>query len=336
VSELGGHNLDAGAIAPDLTLGINTCFAAKRWPEPGQWVAIVVDQLGLSDCQVTFDLFDPALDLATAHTYADAVRSESLAAGLRVHSTFTGLAAYSGNLLLHPDEGARRAAEAWLRRAIDVTATVGARGTGGFLGAMSVADSQDGARRELLLSSMTEALGRLSEHAARQGLEFLLFENMAVEREFGHSIEQALELESLAAQPGSDRTPWVLCLDLGHPCVLDAGGPSADPLEWIRTPWTNPPVYQIQQANRQGDHHWPFTPERNAAGLLHADAVARALRQQSTPKGSALFLEVIHPDEYPDQQVIADLRVSVAYWREALAGAGAERATDGEDTGVDR
>jgi hypothetical protein len=45
---------------------------------------------------------------------------------------------------------------------------------------------------------------------------------------------------------------------------------------------------------------------------------------------------VIHPDEFPDQQVIADLRVSVAYWREALAAAGAERATDGEDTGVDR
>jgi sugar phosphate isomerase/epimerase len=308
-------------------------------------VSIVVDQLGLSDCQVTLDLLDPTLDPAAVCTYAEAVRTEALAAGLRLHSTFTGLAAYSGNMLLHPDEGARQAAAAWLRRAIDVTAVMGARGTGGYLGAFSVADAEDPGRRALRVSSMGRALGRLSEHATEHGLEFLLFENMAVGREFGHSIEEALDLEALAAQPGT-RTPWVLCLDLGHPCALRTGGPSDDPLRWIRTPWSHAPVYQIQQANRQGDHHWPFTPEFNAAGLLDAKEVTRALCHRSVEGETLLFLEVIHPNECPDEQVIFDLRASVSHWREAMADAEAERRAengpgmetqpDGEDTSVER
>ena len=28
-------------------LGINTCFAVKRWPRPGDWARIVRDELGL-------------------------------------------------------------------------------------------------------------------------------------------------------------------------------------------------------------------------------------------------------------------------------------------------
>ena len=28
-------------------LGINTCFAVKRWPQPERWAALVRDELGL-------------------------------------------------------------------------------------------------------------------------------------------------------------------------------------------------------------------------------------------------------------------------------------------------
>ncbi|HCJ35672.1 MAG TPA: xylose isomerase, partial [Ktedonobacter sp.] len=34
-----------------LHLGINTCFAVKRWPEPQQWLSIVKEELGLDCCQ---------------------------------------------------------------------------------------------------------------------------------------------------------------------------------------------------------------------------------------------------------------------------------------------
>ena len=45
-------------------LGINTCFAVKRWPRPRDWAPIVRWQLGLSLVQHSLDLVD--LDAASA------------------------------------------------------------------------------------------------------------------------------------------------------------------------------------------------------------------------------------------------------------------------------
>ncbi len=298
-----------------LHLGINTCFATKRWPEPARWVAIVSEVLGLEAAQVTLDHFDPGLDPAFTLPYANEVATRAADAGLVLHSTFTGLGAYGQNLLLHPDEGARRAAEAWFGRALELTAALGAQGTGGFLGALSVADANQPPRRRRLAAELAEAMNRLAERARRLGLSFLLFENMAVGRELGHSIEEARALEASVA---NSAVPWVLCLDLGHPCALRTGPPSDDPLAWLASPWRHPPVLQLQQANREGDFHWPFTQGGNAAGLLDASSVARALHEGAT--GDVfLFFEVIHPHEHPDEAVVTELAESVVHWRAALA-----------------
>lgn len=311
-----------------LRLGINTCFATKRWPEPQRWASIVADHLGLVDCQVTLDLFDPGLDPQVTGPYAEAVAHAALQAGLHLHSTFTGLQAYSGNLLVHPDATMRAAAERWFLRAIEVTARLGARGTGGFLGALSVADAAEPPRRAQMLHSLGGSMERLSNHASRVGLEFLLFENMAVGREPGFCIEEAAMLEARGNKPAmrGNGAPWVLCLDLGHPCALPSSSASADPLAWIAAKWRWPPVLQIQQSNRDGDHHWPFTAEHNRAGLLHATATIEALMASGWEGDIYLFLEVIHPHEHPDAGVLADLEQSVAYWRKAIDAVGASSA----------
>src|SRR5215472_9203712 len=126
---------------PRLHLGINTCFAVKRWPEPERWISIVKQDLGLDCCQFSLDLVDPLLDESTTASYAEAVRKYAAANDLFLHSTFTGLAAYSWSQLLHPDEAMRVASMRWYERAIDFTARLGALGTGGHLGALSVQDA---------------------------------------------------------------------------------------------------------------------------------------------------------------------------------------------------
>ena len=317
------------AGARPLVLGTNTCFAVKRWPEPDRWAAIVAGDLGLAECQVTLDMMDPGLDMAASAPYAASVRRACESAGVTVHSLFTGLAAYSANLLLHPAPELRDAAHRWFERAVDLAALAGARGVGGFLGALSVADAGDPARRRSLLAELGERLHRLADRASAAGLEHLLMENMAVRREPGSVIGEMHELEVLAA---GSAVPWVLCLDLGHPCALRTGTPSDDPLAWVAERWAHLPVVQIQQANRDGDHHWPFTDERNAAGLLEAGPAAAALAGTgpSGPGGDEpvhLFLEVIHPAEADDDVVLDDLRRSVAHWRAAMrpAASGAPR-----------
>jgi D-erythrulose 1-phosphate 3-epimerase len=321
-------------VSPDLSLGLNTCFAVKRWPEPERWMAIVGDTLGLRHCQVSLDLFEPGLDLSMVMSAARSVARVAHRSDVVLHSSFTGLAGYSSNLLLHPDPEARRAARHWFERAIDLTAEMGVAGTGGFLGAFSAREATNAGLREERIAELTDTMAGLSEHAARAGLSFLLFENMAVPREFGHSIPEAHRLEELGA---GGPVPWILCLDLGHPCALSTGTPSDDPLHWIGQSWQHTPVIQIQQANRDGDFHWPFTPERNAEGLLSPLAVVESL--VAAGDDTSLFFEIIHPAECPDDAVLDDLRQSVECWRAALAGQNAivpdtvERRVEG--TGVD-
>src|SRR6266566_2161591 len=237
---------------PHLHLGINTCFAVKRWPEPEQWLTIVEQELGLDCCQFSLDLVDPMLDEVATASYANTVRTYAAARGIFLHSTFTGLAAYSWSQLLHPDEAMREAAMRWYERAIDFTAHLGALGTGGHIGALSVRDATNDLRKQALIQELRERLAALSRYAARQGLQFLMFENMAVSREWGHSIEEAYSLISLLAGGG---VPILLCLDVGHPCALHTGTASDDYLAWLAHPWPHTPLIHLQQTDRTGDHH---------------------------------------------------------------------------------
>jgi D-erythrulose 1-phosphate 3-epimerase len=301
---------------PRLHLGINTCFAVKRWPEPEQWLDIVKNELGLPCCQFSLDLVDPMFDEAATAAYAERVRAYAAANQVLIHSTFTGLAAYSWSLLLHPDEQMRVAAMHWYERAIDFTARLGASGMGGHLGAFSAQDASNPTRKQALIHDMLERLHLLSRYAADRGLQFLLFENMAVTREWGHTIEEAQELISLTKD---NRVPLVLCLDIGHPCALHTGTSSDDYLAWFTQTWTPTPIVHLQQTDTTGDHHWPFTQAYNAMGVVQAEKVVSAVRSWSSASDVYLFLEPIHPFEVADATVLNELRQSVAYWQEALA-----------------
>jgi sugar phosphate isomerase/epimerase len=299
---------------PAIHLGINNCFAVKRWPEPERWTSIICEELGLECCQFSFDLADPLLDEAALEAYAASVRREAAARNLEIHSAFTGLAAYSWSQLLHPAEQMREAAQRWYERAIEFSALLGTKGCGGHLGALSVADAVDPARRTRLLGELERRLAALARRAAERGLHFLLFENMAVTREWGFSLEEAGMICGLEFSAG---VPLVLCLDVGHPCALQTATASDDYRVWLQQPWPHTPVLHLQQTERGSDHHWPFTAACNRRGLVDPATVVGIVR--SWPAEEVyLFLEVIHPFETPDDVVLADLRESVACWQQAL------------------
>ncbi|MGH2496206.1 MAG: sugar phosphate isomerase/epimerase family protein [Ktedonobacteraceae bacterium] len=298
-----------------IHLGINTCFAVKRWPEPEQWVRIVKNELGLDCCQFSLDLVDPLLDEAATMAYADAARQLATQQNLSIHSTFTGLAAYSWSQLLHPQQAMREAAMRWYERAIDFTAHIGAGGMGGHIGAFSAQDAMNAERKHTLLRELEERLAALSRYAAQHGLNFLLFENMAVEREWGHSIEEARQLTNIDMGGG---VPLVLCLDVGHPCALHTGTASDDYLAWFAQPWPHLPIVHLQQTDRSGDHHWPFTRSYNAQGMVQAEAILQAIEPWLAHGDVYLFLEPIHPFEADDNTVLDELKESVDYWRKAL------------------
>jgi D-erythrulose 1-phosphate 3-epimerase len=299
--------------SPRYTLGINTCFAVKRWPEPERWAEIVAGTLGLRMVQHSLDLVDLEAG-APVREQAEAVAAACARHGIAVHSTFTGLGAYGRNLLLDPDPVQRQRAAAWFRRAVDFTAAAGGHAAGGHVGAFSVADWRDDARRGDLWSGLRSDLRELAAYAGERGLEAFLFENMAARRE----PSTIAEAESLLA-PGEDgRAAIALCLDVGHQCVVGTSGDDRDPYTWLRRLGARSPVIHLQQSDAEADHHWPFTAAHNAQGRIDAGRVLDALDASGAGE-VALVLEVIPTFEQDDDLVLAELAESAEHWREALA-----------------
>jgi sugar phosphate isomerase/epimerase len=275
---------------------------------------VVRDDLGLRLVQHSLDLVDLAAD-ADARAYeAAAVREAVAVHGLTLHSTFTGLAAYSGNLLLHPEATHRGRSLAWWEDVIEVTASMGARATGGHIGAYSVPDWRDADRRALLDGELRAALRYLAARARARGLRELYVENLAVAREPSTmaSVDHLLD-------PGDDEhVPVTLCLDVGHMCVVGSAGDDRDPYAWLRRYGATAGLVQLQQSDATGDHHWAFTPETDALGRIDAGQVLAALTGSGAEQVT-LVLEIIPAFEADDDQVLADLVTSADRWRAAIA-----------------
>jgi D-erythrulose 1-phosphate 3-epimerase len=293
-------------------LGINNCFAVKRWPRPPDWAAVVRDELGLESVELSLDLIETSTE-GERQRSAESIRAALGSYGLQPETVFTGLAAYSRNLLMHPDAEYRRSALEWYLAVVDLAAGVGARGVGGHVGAMSVTDWTDPERRAERWAGLQESLAEIAAGARAAGLDYLLVENLAARRE----PSTIADLETLLTDGDADHVPVRLCLDVGHQCVPGTTGADRDPYAWLRQFGARLGEVQLQQSDGLADEHWPFTAERNAIGRIDPGRVLDAL-QDAGAEDVVLMLEVIPPFEQDDTQVLADLKASVALWNDAI------------------
>jgi sugar phosphate isomerase/epimerase len=298
-------------------LGINTCFAVKRWPRPVDWASIVRDDLGLDLVELSLDLLDGIETSDGRRRAVESTRAALAGAGLTAQGTFTGLVGYSRNLLLHPDPAGRQAALSWYETVIDISAELGVAGTGGHVGAYSARDWRDPDARARRWAGLKADLAALSGYARRAGLDYFLVENLVPVREPA-TMAQIADL----LQPGdADRVPIGFCLDLGHECVPGAAGSELDPYAWLARFGAELIEVQLQQSDGDDDHHWSFTPERNRQGRIEAGRVLDTL-VESGARDVILMLEIIPSWQQPDDELRADLVASVDYWRRAMAERG--------------
>jgi D-erythrulose 1-phosphate 3-epimerase len=298
----------------DIVFGANTCFAVKRWPRVEDWAPLAAG-LGLDTVQFSFDLLDPGV-VGDARAY-ERVRTVCEAHGVRISSAFTGFVAYAQNLLGHPDAAMRAHAERWFGNAVRAAAALGARAVGGHVAAMTSAEVVDPAAREASIQRSIDAVLRIAETARAEGLQSFLWEAMPVAREYPSSIAEALDL---ARRTAGAAVPVRLCIDLGHACRAGAGGDDRDPYAWLVQAGAAAACIHLQQTDGRYDRHWAFTREHDAEGIVdpaRVVALARGLPQDAVE----LMLEVLHPFEAPDGQVLDDMRESVRRWQAALAPA---------------
>jgi len=296
----------------EFTLGMNTCFAVKRWPEPAEWARIVAQDFGLSSVQFSFDLMDPRASVEAVAAYIDHTRHACDRHGITIHSTFTGFIPFMGNLLLHPEPTFREDALAWFKSAIEVTARMNVPSTGGYFGALSMKDAGDPARRKERMEGWLDALHELAQEAKNRGLESLLVEHMAGWREPPTGIGEALALAA-----AKTAVPLRIAIDLGHMVVKGREGEDLDPYAWLRKVSPKAGVFHLQQSNDRYDLHQAFTPETNKTGRIDPRKVIGAIRASGVEKAVLMF-EIIHACEEDEKTVLAEIRGSVDQWRLAL------------------
>jgi D-erythrulose 1-phosphate 3-epimerase len=292
--------------------GVNLGFALKRWSEPEAWTAFVRDELGMTEVQFTYDLLDPWWPDPLRAQEAERVRTAAERAGVRIHSAQVGLAWYTFSGLLSPDPSMRANAREWWERAIEVAAAIGARAAGGPLGALTVTSSSAPGERERRFEDLVEVLAGLQMSAARAGLEALLVEPTPLGREIPNSVEEAKRLS--AALIGGP-VPIRYVLDNGHAMLKPFYGPQAGMQPWLAGLGDAIGVLHLQNTDCQSDSHWGWPDSRADLNLASwAEEVDRAgLADVPT------FLEVMYPFELSDREVLASLRSTVAYCREALS-----------------
>jgi sugar phosphate isomerase/epimerase len=298
----------------NVHLGINTCFALKRWPRPADWASVVRNDLGLDFVELSLDLIEGTDTFAGRRDAIERTRAALDANGLRARATFTGLAAYSLDLLMHPDAARRASALAWYRDVIDLTAALGCRATGGHVGAMSIPEWSDPELRVLRWEALKRDLATLAEHARNAGLDYLLVENLVAVRE----PSMMAHLEDLLTDGDTDHVPWKLCLDVGHQCVPGTTGDERDPYAWLRRFGSRLAEVQLQQSDGLADHHWAFTAAHNANGIIDPTRVLETLAESGAGDVDLMF-EIIPGWEDPDDRVVGDLKDSVDLWKTAIA-----------------
>ena len=304
-----------------IKLGINTCFAVKRWPRPSDWISITKNELKLGGAQISTDLLSPSFEFSSAIKYMEEVKIVASAYDLEIHSLFTGLAAYSSNLLLSNSESERKSAFEWFCRLVDLANLVGAKGIGGHIGAISVDANKDSKSRTGLIESLKEYMFKLAEYAKSNGLEHLQFENLAVVREYGHSIVEAKDLEDSLM---NSSVPWILCLDVGHPAALGRESKDNNIRDWISQPWRNTPVLQLQQSAYSSDRHAPYFSRDPIEGENSPAEIIRGVNKWEASTVPAFF-EIIHPHEVSDELVLKEIKESIALWQRLIVDLGEDK-----------
>ncbi len=295
-----------------FTLGINTGFAINRYPEPDDWINIVAGELGLDTVQFTADLLNPFLPEEIVALQANEIRTLCDNKGVRVESTFTS-AFTRVNHLMHPNPDIRRVWVDWFKKFFDLSARLGAEGSGSHFGIMSVRDNADPETRERRIDQAVSGWRELSVHARDAGLEYLIFEPMSIPREVGHTIAETRDILERCSHDFA--VPMRLCLDVDHGDIESDDPRDTDPQAWLSEFARVSPCVHIKQSLKDKGGHYPFTPEYNKRGRIAPEAVLATLKEAGVDR-CTLFLEISHRERWPaEYRVVPDLKASVEYWR---------------------
>ena len=303
-------------MATKFYLGVDNCFARKRWPLPAQWADIMVNRFKVKHLEFTADLLDPfTFPQKAIPRLAEEVRKTARDYGIEIYDYYTGVITHCLNLISHPDDELREHGFTWCADAARIAKMIGARGIGGHYDTICESDVADPKIFRARIEHIVKEMQRLSRVAQKVGLEFVLLEQMYTPLEVPYTLQQAQEMYDAIRQDAP--VPVYLTVDVGHACCQNFPhkADDRDPYEWLRRFGAVSPVIHLQQTDGDGSPHWPFTKEYNARGIVEPKKVLQAL-EASGSKENYLILEIFHSLTADGERVLSDIEASVDYWRQ--------------------
>lgn len=291
-------------------LGINLGFANNRFPEPDVWTDIVSNKLGINRVQFVADILNPSIELYDTEYFNDQVnktiecaKNNNISITSIMTSSFTRV-----NHFAHPDKRYRDMWLVWFNDFLSMGSRFGAKSAGSHFGILTVYSLKN---KDHLYKEALSYWGELSNIAKDLGYDFLFFEPMSIEREFGNTIE--LTKRTLVDLNSHSSLPFKLCLDVGH-----APHPSQrDYKEWITSLASESPIIHLQQTTLNNSNHSPFTSNYNKSGVVDPRFILSYLN--SSGLSPELVFEIgFREKEEIEPTVITDLKESVDYWKQII------------------
>lgn len=202
-------------VDPVVSLGIDNCFAAKRFTRPRAWMALI-REMGLTLIEASADTeCDPLYQGPDyVRDWRREVNEAARAQGVRVTSLYSGHGTYYTLGLAHTDARVRaRFRDAWMKAQIDSARAVGAN-LGFFAHSFDDEYLQDHGAYMKKLEELYDNLAELARYARDSGLEYISLEQMYSPNMPPWTIAGARELmRQVYARAGA---PMHLTVDLGH------------------------------------------------------------------------------------------------------------------------
>ena len=310
----------------------NNGFTTEDYPEPDAWAGVLA-RAGLAEFEYFADHLEPIIFrrvIREESEFFQATRAAISECGLSVWSGATARISYLLNMLNHPYADMREEAVEWCGAFVDLARKLGGRYISGHYDCMSKRDLAE--NFETAVDRIVSGMIRVSEYAAKAGLEAIFLEQMHRPQLQPNTIERAHRmLDEINARSA---VPVYLQLDLGHAApVFDdpTHGPrDKDPYAWMAEPFGPNRMILIhaQQCDRDASRHWPFTPEYNAMGIIDARRSIEALASSGVEE-AVIALEILYPRGTRIEQIEPEIVASADYWRQTLRALGYSPAADG-------
>lgn len=200
---------------PKVILGMDNCYAAKRWIRPAEWMKMI-RSLGINYVEASADTECDPLYMGAEFTkdWIEDVKKCSAELGVTVKNVYSGHGTYVTSGITHYDERViARFRDRWMKKQMDTAQALGA-GFGFFAHGFEELLLQDDALYEEKLNGLYDTLAELASYAKEIGMRYVGVEQMYSPHQPPWTIDGVAKLlREVYRRSGA---PFYITADLGH------------------------------------------------------------------------------------------------------------------------